>query len=156
MYREEVSWPVWFHLIFAAVVALCAGAAIAALRRSGLGLHSAVLLASALLAAGAWWRMRHVALEVGPDEVAFGFGGLRRRVPRARIEALERETYPVARYMGWGYRFGWKPRDRAYSIIGRREGLRLRFRDERDRTWHIFLACSDPQAALNAFDRKES
>ena len=69
---------------------------------------------------------------------------------RERILAAREETYSPARYMGWGYRVGWGRRDRAYSVIGCRTGLRLQFEDARGREWSVFLACRDPATALAA------
>jgi len=105
----------------------------------------------ALLGLGCvWWRMRFFEVEFSPEGVAFGFGGLHKRVPADRIVSLQPEDYSAARYMGWGYRFGWKSRDRAYSLVGTRTGVRLVFSDARGRTWSVYLATRAPLEALRA------
>jgi len=95
---------------------------------------------------------RSVVLEFGPEGAAFGFSRPKRRVSRDRIVAAEVETYDVARYMGWGYRLGWKPRDRAYSVLGAPRGVRLTFDDEQDRRWSVFVSSREPEAAVAALD----
>jgi hypothetical protein len=94
--------------------------------------------------------MRHIELEFGPDGAGFGFGRVTRRVPRERILLAEPAAYPVARFMGWGYRLGWQPRERAYSILGCPRGIRLRFLDEEGREWTVFLSSRDPESAVAA------
>lgn len=147
-YREQVYWPGWFLLALGFVMV----AALVALGASDTA-SATTFLAGAipfLLAAYALWRLRHVATEFGPDGVGFGFGGIRRRVPRARVVSAEVKDYSPARYMGWGYRLGWEPRERAYSVLGCRRGVLLAFDDERGRRWKVFLACRDPEQAIAA------
>lgn len=150
-HAERIYWPVWCHLLIAlpcilglmGVVALLTGAREASL----------VDWITCLLFLGigwVWWRMRYFEVQYGPEGVAFGFGGLRRKVPADRIVTLKLEEYAPLRYMGWGYRIGWRARDRAYSLIGTRTGIRLEFTDARDRTWSLFLATRDPEEALRA------
>jgi hypothetical protein len=150
VYRERVGWPAWVHL----VLLLPCGVGLAAMgwaaakgEEPGWAYVPFLVLASVGLV---WWRMRYLALEFGPAGAAFGFAGLRRRVPRERIVSATAEEYSVARYMGWGYRFGWERGERAYSLIGYPRGVRLVFDDERGRRWRIFLSCSDPEAAIQA------
>jgi len=150
VYRERASWPGWAHLLF---LGPCA-AGLAAIgwaiwRGEGPGWTYVPFLVLASVGL-VWWRMRYLALEFGPESAAFGFAGLRRRVPRERIVSATVEEYSVARYMGWGYRFGWERRERAYSLIGYPRGVRLVFDDERDRRWKVFLSSSDPEAAVRA------
>ena len=71
-------------------------------------------------------------------------------IPRERIVSAQVELYSFSRYMGYGYRFGWESRDRAYSVAGYREGVRLEFDDEKGRRWSVFVSCSDPGAAVRA------
>lgn len=151
MYRESVTWPLWFHLLFGALVAVCVVAAVRSISKADAAIHVPAMAGGAALFGFVWWRFRRIDLETGPEGVAFGFGGLNRRVPRGRIESVEVEDYSFARYMGWGYRVGWGRGDRAYSVIGYRRGLRIVFVDERDRPWRIFVSCADPDAARKAF-----
>jgi len=149
-YRERVSWPGWFFaIVFLGVGGGFLGIVLGA--RAG-GSPWAIVVSGVplLVVALVLWRMRFVELEFGPEGAAFGFGGLRRRVPKERILGAEVQDYPVARYMGWGYRFGWEPRERAYSILGYRRGVVLRFEDERGRTWRVFLSSADPESAIAA------
>ena len=148
-YRERVPCPGWFQFVLLVAMGVLAYAAAAMLARGALGgaaVPGAVLTVLAIVL----WRMRFIALEFGPEGAAFGFGGLNRRVPRDRIETAAPESYSVARYMGWGYRFGWQARDRAYSMIGYPRGIRLVFLDDRGRRWHVFLSSRDPEAAVTA------
>lgn len=149
-HSESITWPAWLHLLIAGAVALCLFVAIRLLFR-GQPAAAAIPFAVGSCLAIVWWRMRRLVLEFGPEGAAFGFSGLNRRVPRSAIRSAEIESYSAARYMGWGYRFGWKPRDRAYSLIGFRRGVRLQFADERGE-WSVFLSCADPEAAVRALE----
>ena len=79
------------------------------LARSGDLVVSVAAAAAAVSLATVWWRMRHLRLDFGPEGAAWGFGRVRRRAARHRIRTAEVESYRAARYMGWGYRLGWKP-----------------------------------------------
>jgi len=149
-YRERVAWPGWFYLVLAVALSVGIFGTAGALARHGPGLGTGVALAGLLVVAGVLWRLRYIVLEFGPAGASFGFGRHGRHVPAARIVSAEAEQYSAARYMGWGYRMGWEPRDRAYSVIGCGRGVRLVFDDERGRRWKIFLACRDPDAAIAA------
>jgi hypothetical protein len=148
-YREQVRWPGWFLVALGFI--MIAGYVAMELGASG-GPPSALFAASAplLLAAYGLWRLRHVEIEFSREGVGFGFGAIRRRVPRERVVATEAKDYPAARYMGWGYRLGWEPRERAYSVLGCRRGVLLTFDDERGRRWKVFLSCRDPERAIAA------
>jgi hypothetical protein len=127
-------------------------AAYVALGTSGATPAWAFIVASApfLLAAYGLWRLRHVEIEFGTDGVGYGFGGIHRRVPRAKVMAAEPRDYPAARYMGWGYRLGWERRERAYSVLGCPRGVLLTFLDERGRQCKVFLSSRDPEHAVAA------
>lgn len=147
-YRERVRWPGWFLGLLGLILV----GGYVALGRSGVAPTWGFVLASApfLALAYAIWRLRFVELECGPKGVGFGFGGITRRVPKERILGAEAMDYPAARYMGWGYRLGWEPRERAYSVLGCPRGLLVRFEDDRGRSWKIFLSSRAPEAALAA------
>ena len=152
VYRERAGWPAWVHGLLLCPCGVGLAAMIWAAARGeepGWAWVPFLVLASVGIV---WWRIRHLALEFGPQGAAFGFAGLRRRVPRERIVSAAVEDYSVARYMGWGYRFGWEPRERAYSLIGYRRGVRLVFEDERGRRWKVFLSSDDPEAAVRALE----
>ncbi len=151
IYRERVPCPGWFQFVLLVAMGVLGYAAAAMLARGALG-QAAVPGVVLIILAIVFRRMRFIALEFGREGAAFGFGGLNRRVPRDRIETAAPEAYSVARYMGWGYRFGWQPRDRAYSMIGFPRGVRLVFLDERGRRWHVFLSSRDPEAADAALE----
>ncbi|MHC4136250.1 MAG: hypothetical protein ACYS0K_14840 [Planctomycetota bacterium] len=152
-HRERVAWPSWFYLVLAAALAVGIFGTAGVLARHGPGLGAGVALAALMVVAFVLWRLRYVVLEFGPAGASFGFGRLSRQVPADRIVSADAEEYSVTRYMGWGYRLGWEPRDRAYSVIGCRRGVRLVFDDERGRRWKVFLACRDPAAAIAALNR---
>jgi hypothetical protein len=149
-HRETVHWPLWSHLAAGAAILFLVGGSAGLLVRGAGAAAAALAFASAAVIGAVWWRMRHLALEFGPGGAAFGFGGPRRRVPRERVVSADVEAYSWARYMGWGYRIGWKPRDRAYSLPGTGRGVRLVFDDERGRRWSVFLSSASPEAAVQA------
>ncbi|MHC4933624.1 MAG: hypothetical protein ACYTGV_15700 [Planctomycetota bacterium] len=150
VYRERVSWPLWFHIVMGgAVLGSLAGAL-----PIKAGLWRLVPLAVGVTLAVVWWGMRYLHLELGPEGAAFGFGGPRRTVARDRISSAEPEDYSVARYMGWGYRIGWTKGDRAYSVLGHRRGVRLKYTDEGGKEWSVFVSCCDPGAAVEALESK--
>lgn len=141
-YRERVPWPGWSLLL--------AGFALAGGYVASRGYEIALAALPLFLAAYVFWRVRFLAIESGPDGIAFGFGGIRRHVPRGNIVAVEAMDYPAARYMGWGYRLGWEPRERAYSVLGCRRGILVRFTDDRGRPCKVFLSSKAPEAVLAA------
>ncbi len=147
-HRERVQWPGWFFLALGLVMV----AAFVALGASDAAPAWAFAAAAGpfLLAAYGLWRLRHVEIEFGPEGVGFGFGAIRRRVPRERVVSAEARDYPAVRYMGWGYRLGWEPRERAYSVLGCRRGVLVTFDDERGRRWKVFLSCREPEQAIAA------
>jgi hypothetical protein len=148
LYRERVRWPLWFLASLACVLVGGYGVLLSATGATPLW---TALLALPLLATGyALWRLRFLETEFGPGGVGFGFGGIRRRVALSRIKGAEAKAYPVSRYMGWGYRLGWAPRERAYSILGCPRGVLLTFDDERGQSWQIFLSSSEPEKAIAA------
>jgi len=151
-YRERVAWPSWFYVVLGVALAVGVFGTAGALARHGPRLGAGVALAALLAVAVVFWRLRYVVLEFSPAGASFGFGRLRRHVPADRIVSAEAEPYSVARYMGWGYRMGWQPRDRAYSVIGCGRGVRLVFDDERGRRWKVFLACREPDVAIAALN----
>lgn len=143
-YRERVPWPGWSLLLLGFVLV----GGYVAFRGWALAIAALPLF----LAAYAVWRMRFLAIEFGPDGIAFGFGRLSRRVLRGQILAAEAMDYPAVRYMGWGYRLGWEPRERAYSVLGCRRGILVRFTDDRGRPCKVFLSSRAPEAALAALE----
>jgi hypothetical protein len=147
-YHERVRWPGWFLLALGIVLV----GSYAALGASGAAPTWAFLLAFGpfLLVSYALWRLRFLEIEIGPLGLGFGFGGVRRRVPRERIVAVEVKAYPVTRYMGWGYRLGWEQRERAYSVLGCARGVLVTFDDERGRRWKVFLSSREPETAAAA------
>ena len=147
IYREKLTWPAWVHLALGAAVGLSTYGGVNLLRRSWQGW---IAIGLALVLGYIWFRIRYLVLEISPDGIAFGFGKPGRRVPGGRIRSAEPTEYSFARYMGWGYRIGWKPRERAYSLIGYPRGLRVVFADDRDRIWDVYLSSRDPEAAAEA------
>jgi hypothetical protein len=149
-YRERVRWPGWFLIS----VGFCLVAGYVVLGKSGATPTWAFLLAALpfLLVAYTLWRMRFLDLEFGPSGIGYGFGRLTHRVPKERILGAAAMDYPVARYMGWGYRLGWERGERAYSILGFRRGVLVRFTDEDGRPRKVFLSSRTPEAALAALD----
>lgn len=151
-YRETVSWPLWCHVLFGAAALFClvSGAIVVADGRwSGV---PGVAAGAAMVLAGVM--MRNVTVEAGPEGIAFGFVRPRRRVSREQLIEAQEEVYSPTRYMGWGYRFGWKPRERAYSVIGCRRGVRVRFRDARGE-WTVFVSCRNPGRILQALGSRQ-
>ena len=152
-YRERVRWPLWFHLIFAVFVALN----VVVVAKAGEGAPPMARLVPAALAAllaYIWWRLRWLELRLDAEGAAFGFGGLKRVVPGARIRSVRVEEYSFGKYMGWGYRIGWlRPRDRAYSLPGCPRGVRLEFDDAQGRLWSVYLSSRDPDSAVAALNK---
>ncbi len=144
---ERLTWPVWVHLALGTVVGLSLYGGIGLIAASW---QSWIPLGTAGLLGFIWWRIRFLVVETGPDGIAFGFGRPGRRVTRDKIKSAEAVDYSFGRYMGWGFCIGWKPRERAYSIMGYPRGLQVSFLDEQDREWNVFLSCTDPEAGVRA------
>lgn len=147
-HRERVRWPGWF---LAALLLGLVGGYGAALSATGVTPFWTLLLAAPLLLGGyGAYRLRFLEIEFDREGAGFGFGGIRRRVPKSRILGAEAKSYPVARYMGWGYRLGWEARERAYSVLGCSRGVFLTFTDEKGRRWKVFLSSREPEKAVAA------
>jgi len=150
-YHERVRWPGWFMIGLGLI--LVGGYAAVGASRTG-PLWAFALAAIPFLMVGyAVWRLRFIELEFGPAGIGFGFGGIHHRVPRERIVSAEAKPYPAVRYMGWGFRLGWEPRERAYSVLGCPRGVFVTFDDEQGRRWKVFLSSRDPDAAVAALNR---
>ena len=147
-HRERVRWPGWF--IASLGLGLVGGYGVALSATGATPLWTALLAAPLLVAGYAVYRLRFLEIDLGPEGAGFGFGGIRRRVPRNRILSAEAKDYPIARYMGWGYRLGWEARERAYSVLGCARGVLLTFEDERGRNWKVFLSSREPEKAVAA------
>lgn len=145
-YRERVRWPGFLLVALALVLVVGCVVLVGAAPTWGFALAALPLL----VVAYAIWRMRFVDLEFGQEGVGFGFGRISHRVPRSRILGADAIDYPAARFMGWGYRIGWERGERAYSVIGCRRGVLLRYTDERGRNRKVFLSSRTPEAALAA------
>lgn len=147
-HRERVRWPGWF--LVGLGLALVGGYAALSTRAETPTWAVALGAAPLLLAAYAVWRLRFLEIEFGPEGVGYGFGGIRRRVPRQRVLGAEAADYPAARYMGWGYRLGWEKRERAYSVLGCPRGVFVTFEDDRGQRWKVFLSSRAPEKAVAA------
>ena len=149
-YAERVVWPFWLHLVLGSALGLAVYGGASLLLRSWQG---SIPLAGAVLLGLLWWKIRFLAIRAGPDGIAYGFGRTGQLVAAAQVRSLDPASYSFTRYMGWGYRMGWKPRERAYSVIGYPRGLRLVFVDDRGREWSIYLSSADPEAIVAAMGR---
>ncbi len=156
VHREELVWPGWTQ--FAMILPLIGGVGGLIWAYSQDRLTTGIVIAAGVLVLVGlvFLRFRSIVIEFGPDGAAFGFNKPSRRVPCDRIVAAEVETYDVARYMGWGFRFGWEARDRAYSIMGHPRGIRLIFDDEKGRRWKVFVSIDDPETAMKALGLEDS
>ncbi len=144
-----MAWPAWVHILVFCPVGLAIYAGIEAFRQRGWdwGLLPFAVVSSIGVV---WWRFRYLFVTVDPTELTVGFGPLRRVIARARIQSVTIEEYPVSRYMGWGYRIGWKKGDRAYSIPGPGRGVRIEYDDENGDPWSIFVSSFEPEALAAA------
>ena len=150
IYHERCAWPLSCRLAYGALIVGMPLIAVISGDPIGVWVFGGVSLLLAIVG----YRLAWVEFRIGEEGVEYGFRGLRNFVPWSRIHALEAETYPL-RYLGWGYRIGGR-RDRAYSVIGPRRGVRLRFEDEQGKEWSIFLSSRTPEAAVEAANRKLS
>jgi len=86
-------------------------------------------------------------MRVTADGVSYGLFKASNFVPWSRVDSLEPEIYRFSRYRGWvGVGAIGGARDRAYSLLGYKRGVRLRFQHENGRAWSVFLASRDPEA----------
>jgi len=150
-YREQVVWPVWSRLVYLALMA----AAPLLVMLSGEIEAWPIALGIVVVLAFVGYRLATVDIRIDGEGVAYGFRGLRNRVPWSRIHAVSAEPYRFTRYLGWGYRIGGR-RDRGYALLGYPRGLRVEFCDERGRDWSVFLSSADPEAAVDTAKRKVS
>jgi len=155
VYTETVRWPLWFHLLLGGAAILVGVSAVRAVVQQGLAVATLIPAPLAVVLLYIWWRFRYLGIEAGPDGLRFGFGRPRKPVPADRIESVEIETYRFTRYMGWGWRVGWQPRDRAWSVLGHPRGVRVRYRDAQGLLWSVFLSSARPEELRAAVGRKE-
>ncbi|MEM8884417.1 MAG: hypothetical protein AAGD14_10125 [Planctomycetota bacterium] len=148
---QSSTWPLWFRVLFLGV----AGAPTLLILLLGEPRDLWIGLIATFLLLLVWRKLARVDVQVDEEGLQFGFGGLHNRVPWSRVRRFEAEDYRALRYGGWGYRMaGW--RDRAYSVLGERRGVRVEFEDEKGKVSKIFLSCPDPDRLVDAVNRKIS
>ena len=149
-YRTRVGWPFYFHLAMLLPTALCLYGAVSALRHEQPGAALPLLAVGAVLTL-VWWRIRHLEVSVSSEGIAYGFGGLNRKIPAGCVLEVRIERYSFPKYLGWGFRIGWKARDRGYTMPGYPQGLRVDYKDASERPCSVYLSLPDPERAVEAF-----
>ncbi len=156
VHHERVHWPGWLVLIAVLMALLLAGSSIGMVR--GLAAepdrptHLLQVLGIVLLVVMATicWRFRFLEISFGQEGIGYGFGRIRKRIASEQILAVEAVAYDWVRYMGWGWRIGPTPGERAYSILGCPRGVRVAFRRADGSQVSLFLSAEDPDAAIRA------
>jgi hypothetical protein len=136
-------WLVWLGLVFAALAGLAVSAT---LRDASLALSERLLMVLTVLGAG--FAVGAVALvfsrlrvEAGPDGVRAGFGPFRSMYRAEAIEGATPDRYRWLRFGGWGIRWSWNLRDRAYSVPFVARGVTIRLQGGRT----VFLSSHEPE-----------
>ena len=135
-YREDVrASDAMRVIVWAAVVALLAGAVLTAIAADSgrwIGVLSLLVTAGALALAGWWFLVLRVA--VTPAEVSFRFGPFTKRMAPGDIERIAVTPYRWVSYGGWGLRMA-RGRRRAYTVPFLRTGVELTAAD--GRTYYV-------------------
>ena len=97
-YRKRLAWPFYFHLAMLLPTVLCLFGAASALRDEQAG-AALILLAVGGILTLIWWKLRHLEVAVSPDEIAYGFGGLNRKIPAERVVEVRVEKYSFCWYV---------------------------------------------------------
>ncbi len=87
-------------------------------------------------------------VRVDSQGVRFGFGPFRSAVRPDEIEAASAASYRWLRFGGWGIRWAWNMRDRAYSVPFVRRGVEIRLRNGRT----YFLSSRRPEELARAIE----
>ncbi len=87
-------------------------------------------------------------VRVDSQGVRFGFGPFRSTVRPDEIEGASASRYRWLRFGGWGIRWAWNMRDRAYSVPFVRGGVEIRLRSGRT----YFLSSRQPEALVRAIE----
>jgi len=140
-YREFCYWPRWFYVLL--ILPMLVVPVLAFFATSESERWAALIPVPIFVAVLVWFGRLELRADAGG--VFYGFRNASNFVPWSRVNSMEPEDYRFSRYWGWGWRIGGV-RDRAYSLLGYKRGVRLRFEDEKGREWSIFLSSRDPAA----------
>jgi len=158
-HRERLRWPGWLRLALTLMGLILVASLVGLIREAGAKVGPPARIAHLLaigmliLLGGLCWYFRYLEVRFSPDGIGYGFGRIRRLIPRECILSLEVCAYDWLRYMGWGWRIGPARGERAYSVLGHPRGLRVVFRRADASEASLFLSCADPEAAMRALDR---
>ena len=147
-YRELCYWPRWFYVLMAAIMIGLPVALFVVMED-----HErwpALAPIPVVLAVLCWFSRLEIRADA--DGIAYGFLRASNFVPWARVKSLEPEDYRFTHYWGWGWRVGGI-RDRGYTVLGYKRGVRLRFEDDRGREWSVFLSSGDPESVCRNASR---
>lgn len=87
-------------------------------------------------------------IRVDAQGVRFGFGPFRSAVQAGDIAGATAGPYRWLRFGGWGIRWAWNLRDRAYSVPFVKRGVEIRLHDGHT----YFLSSRRPEALALAID----
>ncbi|MCC6237570.1 MAG: hypothetical protein IT299_08350 [Dehalococcoidia bacterium] len=150
---EEVVATGWMLVVTLVPAAISGAIAVAMLRdptiSSGerLGGMAAVLVAGFITGVTGviFSRLR---VRVDSQGVRFGFGPFRSTVRPDEIEGASESRYRWSRFGGWGIRWAWNMKDRAYSVPFVRRGVEIRLRNGRT----YFVSSRRPDALARAIE----
>jgi len=150
---EAVLAPRWMTWVGLALATLTGLVAVSTLRDASVPLAERLWAAAPVLVAGfaigliglAFSRL-HV--HAGPEGVRAGFGPFASTIQPEAIESATAEHYRWLRFGGWGLRWSWNMRDRAYSVPFVREGVTIRLHGGRT----VFLSSRQPEHLAAAVD----
>ncbi|MSP22793.1 MAG: hypothetical protein EXR66_07255 [Dehalococcoidia bacterium] len=87
-------------------------------------------------------------VRAGIDGVRAGFGHFATLIAPEHIEGVHAERYRWLRFGGWGLRFGWNFRNRAYSVPFVQRGVTIRLQGGRT----VFVSSREPERLAAAID----
>jgi hypothetical protein len=96
-----------------------------------------------------FWYTMNLTVEVHRDHIRVRFFPFAtRRIAMSEIQSFEARQYnPIMEYGGWGIRFGWGERGRAYNVSGNL-GVQLVLTDDK----RILIGTQQPDEFVNALD----
>ncbi len=89
-----------------------------------------------------------LSVHADPRGVAFGFGPFRSTVLPSEIASAEAGRYRWLRFGGWGLRWSWNFRDRAYSVPFVGSGVEIHLRNGRS----FFISSRHPDSLARAIE----
>ncbi|MFN8639882.1 MAG: hypothetical protein U0360_10615 [Dehalococcoidia bacterium] len=152
-YEEVVRAPGWMIVVVLTIAVFSGIGLFGILRDPTLSPVERTVSALAVFVAGfavgvVGLMFSSLQVRADPRGVAFGFGPFRSSLLPADITGAEAGRYRWFRFGGWGLRWSWNLRDRAYSVPFVGSGVEIHLRSGRS----FFISSRHPDSLAKAIE----